>query len=236
MGGAQWKGGTATPPCPALLCLLCSACRLDMVWHKLRSKARYVDEMEDSAALLEKNAQAVLKRLGQMDRTLAHRRHDLSVQLAALSGHPATHMDSPRGQVGGVGARGGGQQERWLGRRGPRLHCACTQPPPPPTPTLPRPRLPTWQELLELAGAGGDLAACPRLTPDAAAALLDMQRDVEFWKGSIAQERDALHRMWDSLSYIQTCIKKARADIGDLQRRKAALELATLWRPAVRRT
>jgi len=92
------------------------------------------------------------------------------------------------------------------------------------------------QELLEMAEQGGDLARFPRLTPDTCAALCEMRRDVAFWRESIADERDSLHRMWDSLSYINTCCKKARTDISALQRRKAALEQATRYRPNVRRS
>lgn len=39
-----------------------------------------------------------------------------------------------------------------------------------------------------------------------------------------------------SLSYIQTCVKKARGDIAALQGRRAALEEAKRFRPFVRRT
>ncbi|KAI7840365.1 hypothetical protein COHA_005909 [Chlorella ohadii] len=165
------------------------ACRLDSVWHKLRSKARYLDELEDSAGLVEKQTQTLLARLSQMDRTLSHRRHDLNAQLAALSGHRGTHADTQRGQ-----------------------------------------------ELLELAAAGGDPERCPRLTQEACASLLEMKKDLDYWRTSIAQEKEQLHRLWDSLSYINDCIKRARRDIGQLQQRKAALEQATRWRPNVRRT
>lgn len=165
------------------------ACLLTSTTHKLRSKARYLDELEDSAGLLEKNAQAVLAGLNQMDRTLNHRRHDLNSLLASVSGKRGAHADSKLGK-----------------------------------------------ELIELALQGGDLHRFPRLTPDACASLADMARDVEFWRGSIAEERDSLHRLWDSLSYINTCCKKARGDITQLHRRRAELELATVYRPTVRRT
>lgn len=164
------------------------ACLLDNACHKLRSKARYLDELEDSAGMLEKNSQTLLASLNQMDRTLSRRKHDLNGLLASVAGRASTHMESQRGK-----------------------------------------------ELLALAAAGGDLARCPRLTPDLCASLRDMLRDVEFWKASIAEERDSLHRMWDSLSYIQTCVKKAKADVSTLQRRKAQLEAATRYRPTVRR-
>lgn len=56
---------------------------------------------------------------------------------------------------------------------------------------------PPLQELIALAQQGGDLRRFPRLTPDTCASVADMARDVEFWRGSIAEERDSLHRLWD---------------------------------------
>jgi hypothetical protein len=76
------------------------ACQLDTDWHKLRSKARYLDELEDSSALLEKNAAGLLAGLNQMERTLGQRRHELNAQLALLSpSEPGVHMGSKHGKV-----------------------------------------------------------------------------------------------------------------------------------------
>ena len=76
------------------------ACQLDTAWHKLRSKARYLDELEDSSALLEQNAAGLLAGLKQMKRTLGQRRQELNAQLASLSpSEPGIHMDSKRGKV-----------------------------------------------------------------------------------------------------------------------------------------
>lgn len=83
---------------PSLLPHASSACQLDSVCHKLRSKARHLDELEDSCGVLEKNAQVLLASLSQIDRTLAHRRHDLSALLASVTGRASTHADSARGR------------------------------------------------------------------------------------------------------------------------------------------
>lgn len=64
------------------------------------------------AGLMEKQAQASLARLNQMDRTLAHRRHDLNAQLAALAGRPGVHMDSPKGQASRGRGEGAGLRLR----------------------------------------------------------------------------------------------------------------------------
>ncbi|KAL4420060.1 hypothetical protein ABPG77_004325, partial [Micractinium sp. CCAP 211/92] len=165
------------------------ACLLTSTVHKLRSKARYLDELEDSAGLVEKNAQVLLGGLNQMDRTLNHRRHDLDDLLAGVSAKRGTHADSKLGK-----------------------------------------------EMIALAFKGGDLQRFPRLTPDVCASVAEMAKDVEFWRNSISEERDSLHRLWDSLSYLNTCCKKVRGDIAELQRRRAELEMATLYRPTVRRT
>jgi hypothetical protein len=120
------------------------------VCHKLRSKARYLDELEDSCGVLEKNAHVLLASLSHIDRTLSHRRHDLSTLLASVTGRASTHADSAKGR-----------------------------------------------EILELAAAGGDTARYPRLTPALCTSLLEAERDVEFWRQSIAEERESLHRLWD---------------------------------------
>lgn len=60
------------------------------------------------AGLLEKNAQALLAGLNQMDRTLSHRRHDLDALLAGVSGKRGTHADSKLGKASGLPGGGGG--------------------------------------------------------------------------------------------------------------------------------
>ena len=124
---------------------------------------------------------------------------------------PQARPERPSGQRGRQGQHAHGEPARQGGRAARNRLCRGGQGSRLPTPRadlgLPSAAgvliptspiaLPPLQELLALAAAGGDLARCPRLTPDLCASLRDMLRDVEFWKASIAEERDSLHRMWD---------------------------------------
>ena len=201
--------------------------------RRLRAKARFIDEMHDSASVVEKAVAAATHRLADLDRTLADRRRHLD-SLLRLAGGPGCTADSPHGRVRRPSGRSvpGGRRgcaavalpSVATGAAAPRW---LTPPPAPPSASL--------QELLAQAEAetGG---RHPASVPGASADLASVQRDAEFWRERIATEREGLTRQLDSLKYVNACLAKARTDLAALQARRASLDAAKRWRPNVRRT